>query len=72
MSTLIEIAAILPRCPDGAVVLAVMAVINGRKERRKNIRFHETLDLIESTKDPDELIAIRDAYRDELGNPLNL
>ncbi len=37
-----------------------------RKERRKNIRFHDTLDRIVSSNDPDEIIAIRDAYRNEL------
>ena len=69
MSTLIEIAVIF------AAVLVwwfVGALIHGRKERRKSIRFFQTLDMIQNTKDPDEIIAIRDAYRDELGNPLNL
>jgi len=69
MSTLIALGATLA----GLLVFwAVGAIVVSHRERRKNIRFHETLDRIMSSDDPDEMIAIRDAYRDELGNPLNL
>ncbi len=69
MSTLIEIAAI---AAVALVVVVVMNVIHRRKERRKNIRFFQTLDMIQNADGYDELIAIRDDYREELGNPLNL
>ena len=69
MSTLIALGATVA----GLLVFwAVGAIVASRRERRKNIQFFKTLDMIQNSKDPDEIIAIRDAYRDELGNPLNL
>ena len=69
MSTLIAIGATLA----GLLVFwIVSSILAGRSERRKNIQFFKTLDMIQNSDDPDEIIAIRDAYREELGNPLNL
>ncbi len=45
----------------------VLEVLHQRKERRKNIHFHHTLQRIVSSDDPDEIIAIRDAYHSKLG-----
>ena len=63
MSTLIAIGATLA----GLLVFwIVSSILVGRSERRKNIQFFKTLDMIQNSDDPDEIMAIRDAYRSTL------
>ena len=45
---------------------AVSEVLFRRNQNRKNIRFHGVLEDIVEAKTADEMIAIRDAYRNEL------
>ncbi len=44
----------------------VSEVLFRRNQNRKNIRFHGVLEDIVEAKTADEMIAIRDAYRNEL------
>lgn len=50
----------------GFAVVGVTLILFKRKQRRSNIHFHNTLDRIVNSKNSDEIIAIRDAYRSSL------